>query len=559
MMDFQYKELILYPLINEDKIEVIREKKGFELSLNVSKAGTIYCAASDASNDYITSTIAIKRMGTKYVNTQDGYNYINIKLKNLIPSTTYIIYCYTEDFSNHRMPFNVALNAKTNSSTTCCASITFTSTFPSIREFVEGASASAVKVFTFALDSFPKQSTTVNIDFVPELSNCRYYDQTTVLTPSEYIVPSSFTFTNQSTSLIGSFLIRGAPGCYNIITYVKKGTPYSNATSTVNILSSKTPPVPPLMTSVQFSNDGRYLYVTFDSSTDKATTVLNGQVSFDCSRILSFNSSFSSKCLWQTEKFILVTLSSTIPVDELPNIGDKITLLDKVIKPLCTMSTDICSQTNATAKMTLPIVGPANPISPSVSMSTPSKIGQCNDIVLDASRSTGKAGRPWKVCKWLVESTISDYLAEISYNISLLQDTNQIFTILKQNLSPGIYTFSLEIKNWMDQSALVQKNVEVTESSAMPVVSIPGPPVISMYKYQPLSVFALAFVSACGGITDSSKITVSYAWTMFKGVQIYSVENKSKDKRYFKLLANSLDPGSYTVQVTVSTSTDSIE
>jgi hypothetical protein len=42
---------------------------------------------------------------------------------------------------------------------------------------------------------------------------------------------------------------------------------------------------------------------------------------------------------------------------------------------------------------------------------------------------------------------------EISYNISLLQDTNQMFTIQKDYLSPGVYTFSLEIKNWMDQLA----------------------------------------------------------------------------------------------------------
>jgi hypothetical protein len=114
MLDFEYTELILYPLIVDNTINITRAKNSFELSMNISKAGNIYCTASDASNDLISSTISIRQNGAKYVNAVDDYSVISMTIKNLIPSTLYNIYCYTEDFSNHAMSFASALTAKTN-------------------------------------------------------------------------------------------------------------------------------------------------------------------------------------------------------------------------------------------------------------------------------------------------------------------------------------------------------------------------------------------------------------------------------------------------------------
>jgi hypothetical protein len=158
-----------------------------------------------------------------------------------------------------------------------------------------------MKIFTFNLDSIPKKNTIVNVNLIPQLSDCQYYEGAELKNPSKYVIPNRFQFSNQSTSLTGSFLIKGVPACYQVVVYVSEGTPYMNATAAVSILSAKTPPVPPVLTSVQFSNDGRFLYINFDSSTDKGGNVLKGQanLNFNCSKLLRFASSDNSKCLWQ--------------------------------------------------------------------------------------------------------------------------------------------------------------------------------------------------------------------------------------------------------------------
>ena len=271
-----------------------------------------------------------------------------------------------------------------------------------------------------------------------------------------------------------------------------------------------------------------------------------------------FPSVLDSKCLWQTEKTIMITLSSTIPLIQLPSIGDNVVLLDKVIKPLCTLSAAICLGVTFTSTMSIQISAPINPVLPSIVLSTPQRVGECINIVLDASRTSGKAGRPWKHVLWSATSTNLDYIDEINYNISLLQDINQIFSIKRDYLAPGTYTFSLEVQNWMGQTALLQKNVEVVSSNALPVVNILGSSVINMFKYQTLSVFASASVPSCDGNDINKRVTISYSWLLFRGVQLINgIESISKDKRYFKLQANTLDPGYYTLQVTVSTPSDS--
>ena len=248
-------------------------------------------------------------------------------------------------------------------------------------------------------------------------------------------------------------------------------------------------------------------------------------------------------------------MSSTVSYTQLPSIGDNIVLLDKVIKAPCKLSAAICAKASFASTKSLVISAPNNAITPSIVLSTPSKIGECSDILLDASRTSGKAGRPWKEVEWRATSTNGYNINEINNNISLLQDTSKIFSISRDNLEEGVYTFSLKIKNWLDQTALLQKSVERISSSALPVVNILGSTVISMYKYQPLAVFALASIPTCsGGLDSSTRVVLTYSWALFRGVRLLNgIDNISKDKRYFKLNANTLDPADYTLQVTVST------
>ena len=46
LLDFQYRELILYPLISSTN--VTSSKNGFKLGLNISNAGNVFCMAADS-------------------------------------------------------------------------------------------------------------------------------------------------------------------------------------------------------------------------------------------------------------------------------------------------------------------------------------------------------------------------------------------------------------------------------------------------------------------------------------------------------------------------------
>jgi hypothetical protein len=50
----------------------------------------------------------------------------------------------------------------------------------------------------------------------------------------------------------------------------------------------------------------------------------------------------------------------------------------------------------------LRILGPVNPLKPSVSLLSPSVVGYCDDLIIDPTQSIGHGGRLWVSMKWLV-------------------------------------------------------------------------------------------------------------------------------------------------------------
>jgi hypothetical protein len=127
--------------------------------------------------------------------------------------------------------------------------------------------------------------------------------------------------------------------------------------------------------------------------------------------------------------------------------------------------------------------------------------------------------------------------------------------------------FSLQLKNFLLQTSIAVRTVTVTANQLTPTVSIAGSAGTLLYRYQPLTLYAIANVPTCTSSSASasasasanSDVFLTYEWSVYRGVSFIStIKSTSLDARFFKLSAYSLDSGvSYTVEVKVTASSTS--
>jgi hypothetical protein len=206
------------------------------------------------------------------------------------------------------------------------------------------------------------------------------------------------------------------------------------------------------------------------------------------------------------------------------------------------------------------IASPRNPLKPTPSLSTSATIGECADLVLDPSGSSGAGGRAWKTINWVVTGDGSQNATAISLINSMLNsdyaNTKKRATVPKKWIdSGGSYTIKLQLTNFLNQYSQSSTSVTVTSVAKQPVVSIAGPKQVSKYRANAITLKAIGSVPLCGGVAAAAgAYTIEYTWKVYVGSIFQStIKSVSKDPRYFKLRAYTLDANTvYTVYVTAS-------
>ena len=150
------------------------------------------------------------------------------------------------------------------------------------------------------------------------------------MVPSEVLIDSSSSkditasIKKTSTEFRGEVSIRAtlsgaSAGEYAVV--------YKNGKSAVNVIGSDVSPPAPAMSSAYFSNDGRAVYVVFDSETNQASTVITAK-KFQCSVLFNFTRANNAQCSWVSSNTIIF-YSATI------NIGNEVFLLPNILKAKC--------------------------------------------------------------------------------------------------------------------------------------------------------------------------------------------------------------------------------
>ena len=232
--------------------------------------------------------------------------------------------------------------------------------------------------------------------------------------------------------------------------------------------------------------------------------------------------------------------------------GDNITLKAGLLMRTCkSVDPTDCAEYTRNYESSALVTVPASVITPKLSISGPSTMSACDDMILDPSGSYGAGTRAWKTIKWSVESDHSTWKEiEDHLNTNYSSGLDNLVTIPNRLLREETdYSITISVTNFLDSSSLVTKTVRVG-GPGIPSITILGPGSITAYRAQSISLRAQAIIPIC--VTDYS--SVSYVWKLYKGIQYepWHINTKKAPNAYglapYSLEANSF----YTLKVTVT-------
>jgi hypothetical protein len=123
---------------------------------------------------------------------------------------------------------------------------------------------------------------------------------------------------------------------------------------------------------------------------------------------------------------------------------------------------------------TVSVLAPTNPTKPQVVLNIAESSAPCDDLIIDATASTGYSGRHWDAVIWnvIVGSNNSSPENLISY----LNDSD-VFSIIyvpQRLLNISTYEISLTLRNFLKAKNSATTEFTISDDRNAPIVSIPG-------------------------------------------------------------------------------------
>jgi len=176
-------------------------------------------------------------------------------------------------------------------------------------------------------------------------------------------------------------------------------------------------------------------------------------------------------------------------------------------------------------------------------------------LIIDLSSSTGTLGRPWNSLVFDEVPTIGDSTAILQFLHSTYESSPPT-AIPSDLLTAGAaYVFTVSMCNFLGGCSQAGFQVVVL-TTAVPVVSIKGPALRTVFGYNELSLGATAYMTSCEGNSSSSSTSgLSYTWRIFLNSAQLQFVSTSIQPSSFTLPAQTLTSNFvYNVQVTVFSS-----
>lgn len=527
--------------------------------------GTLYCAAlrngtfptSIGSVVYAASGSSMSTGASSLI--PEGASFpltATIEITGLQSLRDYSVFCYVETSVGTGNSLKEVLATRAVASTACCRMISLVQ-FPS---FIYGSIAKykmsnpSMYTFSYTLTDAPGFELRVTpLLFIDGIKSAEI-----IVTPSYSI------FTSTSLQTASFYLSAPASMSGNCsITFVAVGRSafqYTSFNTTIQMLSTVSKIPAPKLLSSRFSDSGQAVVISFDSPSDlggiKTTT-------WPCSSLFSFTSAASTSCSWVNASAVIVVFE-LVTIDDIGvtylTIGDEVTLLGGRLRAFSTgPSNNPAAGTSVTVTL-----APLNPSAPTIVLFTPSSIGSCANLTVDATGSYGNGGRLFTSVRWTVSAIVygaADRILDVSAIQDQLNEHSAVYqvarptTILSSTLTRATYTFTLVLKNFLDLRTSKTMTVVRASDPVAPALAIIGPTYRAISASYPLSILSTVVLPGCA----PKSTVVKYTWTVHaKGIKV-AVNSDSLDPAKFSLPPYSLQADvTYIVTVTAATGTTSV-
>jgi hypothetical protein len=551
LLSVTYKDFEPAPQIHA--ITSVAAKNSITATVQLSSRGTVYCAATPvnrASGDWMAPSSVSTILLQNFVAISDGRNASSVVLTGLSAASRYQVYCLSVAPSGTKMSLDAALQTRRTVDTLCCVAVTVQAASAVIT-----AGTSQSNFFTVAVDARPAEAVTLQLRLL-----------TDGVVQSTAVYPSSFALTalQQSTSTITSSktqtltfaasLTALAAGSYSFEVLLEGASAYQYAVnypagSTLRVLSTQSPLPAPQLTAATFANDGSYVSIMFDSNTDRAKL----PVQFVCAALLSFPCAAAASCAWTSSRQI----EAYIPAkDGCATLGSGLRMSAAVaLKAPCVA--DVCDTfawPNATSAVRVNITASAAAVAPTVTISAPNTIGECDALLLDLTSSSGNGGRAWSSVAISFETTATANVTDLQEFLAHKYRMSPPTAIPAALLSKGYtYNFVARLCNFLGKCGQSSKRVLV-QATTIPTVTLPGASIRTTKRSTGLTIGSVASHSVCNGVPTQAGLL--YKWILSaNGVQDSTFLTASKDPSTLKVAPYYLQVGTVydvTLQVTIA-------
>jgi REJ domain len=281
------------------------------------------------------------------------------------------------------------------------------------------------------------------------------------------------------------------------------------------------PTLLPVTFTAQFTSGGSSVLVTLSSAVAPITTALStgNDAALDCTSIIAAATTAKAgaafRCKWRTDSVFELQLG--VGASLLPDTSTSPSTA--CVDAAQTVTAGVLSMTGALADVHLsstcsPLLLPAAPSQPRVSLVAPQTLGACDTVLtVDGSGSSSATARPLTAV-W--SYTASDGTAPaVAAVVAAAGSPSLVLSVPREQLQNDVaYTFTLTLTTFVGGSSAASVTVTPTAAVSPQLLAV-GASQVEVARGQPLILTVTAVRSACSNDTDTS-IASLYSWQLLQ-------------------------------------------
>ena len=517
-------------------VDPANPKTAVSITVELQSDAIVHCGVFRGAN---SKPLSVSDILMQRVSATSSSAAAVLRVPDLLPATTYSIYCATQSFEGALLSLSQALVHSATVHTSCCKTVSALLKVTSI-----AAQGAAVDALVLSLDSLPLQDLTLTLTAGNSSDAPLFYPSKLVFTNRTLTVSRTVTIAAGSVGALYTLQVQFSGADANVY-----GAVYTNGRS-IAVLAALQPPAVPQLVAAMFTGDGSAVTLQMDAPTDQA----GYSSGFACASLLDFVGNIAASCAWAGPSTIVIYPSNNLPAQLTLWVGSNVTVVsNSSVRAACKYKTSECVKWLQMPSRTVAIAAPAALLRPGVVLSLPSTLSGCAAMTMDLSASSNSGGRRWSPPVFQVTSAAGNNVTPLQRflngNFTFSPPSNIQSALFPQS---GLYVFSVSLCNFLGACGQASRSVLVSkEADAAIVVSIPGQQLREVTTASALVITSRAYTVLCTGAESVQHL--QFSWEVYDDDVLQpKLTSASVDQTVFRLSAYRLTPlHFYSIRLTV--------